>query len=177
MMLGGGLRPSEACGMNAGNVIAKELETEAGRHLTLALLNIEQAYSTSTGKARLKTTKTRKSKKLQPVAGYPAARLLELSRLKAPDDALVEDSGVRMTPGTFLKYFKALVESSDVPYKTAKNMRHSYGTLMRSLKLDPKTMQDMMRHTSFKTTETFYLGETPELLEEAAIKLADAFDV
>ena len=49
--------------------------------------------------------------------------------------------------------------------------RHSYSTLLRSLEVDVKVQQELLRHADIRTTMNIYTQAVPEALREANSKV------
>lgn len=51
--------------------------------------------------------------------------------------------------------------------------RHTYSTMLRSLKVDLKVQQELLRHADIRTTMNVYTQAVPEALREANSKVVE----
>ena len=71
------------------------------------------------------------------------------------------------------KPFKALLKSLNIDTAkfSWKEIRHTTGTLLHLKGADPLAIKDQLRHTTFKTTESFYIGSDVEYQRQQNEKL------
>ena len=50
--------------------------------------------------------------------------------------------------------------------------RHSYSTMLRSLKVDVKVQQELLRHADIRTTMNLYTQAIPDDMREATSRIA-----
>lgn len=53
------------------------------------------------------------------------------------------------------------------------SFRHSYSTLLRSLQVDLKVQQELLRHSDIRTTMNIYMRAVPEAMREANSKVVE----
>jgi integrase len=53
------------------------------------------------------------------------------------------------------------------------SFRHSYSTLLRSLQVDLKVQQELLRHTDIRTTMNIYTQAVPDAMREANSKVVE----
>ncbi|WDL97775.1 tyrosine-type recombinase/integrase [Alicyclobacillus sp. ALC3] len=75
-----------------------------------------------------------------------------------------------------LRHLKPLLKVADIP-ETVRlyDLRHSTATLLLTLGVHPKVVQEMLEHADIKMTLDTYSHVLPTLTQDAAKKLADLF--
>jgi integrase len=53
------------------------------------------------------------------------------------------------------------------------SFRHSYSTLLRSLQVDLKVQQELLRHSDIRTTMNIYTQAVPDAMREANSKVVE----
>ena len=64
-------------------------------------------------------------------------------------------------------YIKPVAESLGMPLKGWRTLRHSYTTLLRQNRNDPKVVQDLLRHASYSITANVYDSAVSDEKREA----------
>jgi integrase len=53
------------------------------------------------------------------------------------------------------------------------SFRHSYSTLLRSLQVDLKVQQELLRHSDIRTTMNIYTQAVPDAMREANSRVVE----
>ena len=69
------------------------------------------------------------------------------------------------------KAFKKMVTEVGMPHLTPHGLRHQYATAAREAGVDMDVVSKNLGHASVAITNDIYAHLTPEVLEEAAIKI------
>lgn len=75
------------------------------------------------------------------------------------------------------KVFSKLVAEAGLPRISFHNLRHSAATLLRSMGVDIKLIQEILGHSNFMITADIYSHVLPSQQREAANKWDDEFRV
>lgn len=160
-MLGGGLRPEEAYGLDLEDVAEWE---------GYALVSVRRALTYSYGKV-LKETKTGFSER-EVVIGAPfAARVLELSQGSGP--AHPNGRGGRSSPNSACNNYRGWCQRHGVVYVAPKDLRSSYATMHGEAGSLDSLVSASMGHTDGTTKGRHYQAVTRRGLSMIADSLAD----
>jgi integrase len=75
-------------------------------------------------------------------------------------------------PNSFDKRFQSLVKSSGVTMISSHGTRHTFATTLLANGINPKVVQEMLGHSSIKTTMDTYAHVLPNMQKDAAAQLA-----
>lgn len=83
-----------------------------------------------------------------------------LSGEKKPAEGWVftKADGMPYHPWNIQQPFKTILEALGIKNFSWKDLRHTTGTLMHLKGADPLSIKNQLRHTTLKTTESFYIG-------------------
>lgn len=135
VLYGGGLRVSEAVGLNQGDV------------------------DPGTGSARV-LGKGRKER-ICPLGDAAMAVLRKFREVHAPasgrgDPVLLSDRRTRLTPGAVQKLVKRYLALAELPMDiTPHKLRHSYATHLLNAGADLRSVQELLGHASLTTTQIY----------------------
>ena len=105
---------------------------------------------------------------------------LEL-RLKVGADWQEQDyvftglKGGPLNPRYILKLFDRLLQEAGLPHMRFHDMRHSAATLLLSMGVNPKVVQEILGHSNISMTMDTYSHVLPSIHKEAMDKWDDAF--
>lgn len=86
-------------------------------------------------------------------------------------------NGGYFNPRYLEKTFSKLIADSGLPRITFHNLRHSAATLLRSMGVDIKLIQEILGHSNFAITADIYSHVLPSMQKEAADKWDGEFRV
>ncbi|AOS45909.1 Tyrosine recombinase XerC [Lacunisphaera limnophila] len=135
VIYGGGLRVSEAVGLNHGDV------------------DFGQGSARVLGKGR--------KERICPLGDAAMAVLRKFRDMHAPaagraDPVLLSDRRGRMTPGAVQKLVKRYLALADLPMDiTPHKLRHSYATHLLNAGADLRSVQELLGHASLTTTQIY----------------------
>ena len=72
-------------------------------------------------------------------------------------------------------HFKRLLESADLPNIRFHDLRHSAATILLSIGVHPKVVQELLGHSTISMTLDIYSHVLPSMHQEAMSKLDDLF--
>jgi len=161
-----GLRASELVGLQWGDFDWKNREVHIQRGVVVG---------------RVDEVKTTNSNKRLPLHPYLADLLLEYKEESAPDandsDWLFPSpygTGRPRWPWTIQRdhLVPAGIRAGLGPIGWH-SFRHSYSTLLRSLQVDLKVQQELLRHSDIRTTMNIYTQAVPDAMREANSKVVE----
>ena len=79
--------------------------------------------------------------------------------------------GTHLRPGHVVDEFKKLLEKADLPDIRFHDLRHSAATLLLSLGIHPKVVQELLGHTQISMTMDIYSHVLPSMQQDAVSKL------
>lgn len=164
LMLGTGLRPSEAVAL-----MWKDLDP-LNRNLT-----VQRALENVNGKLSLKAPKTPHSRRTIKLPDDLVKLLLEHKALQPFQSELIFPTvdGTPLDVGNVGKrYFKPLLEPAGLP-DTVRfyDLRHTHATLLLKAGVHPKIVSERLGHSSITLTLDTYSHVLPGMQDEAANKL------
>jgi integrase len=80
-------------------------------------------------------------------------------------------TGTHLRPGHVVDEFKKLLEKADLPDIRFHDLRHSAATLLLSLGVHPKAVQELLGHTQISMTMDIYLHVLPGLQQDDVSRL------
>ena len=162
LMLGCGLRRSEALGVRWDDI---EWTKEGGR------FTVERGcYINPNGGIYFDKPKTLKSKRDIVLPSWVAKRLKEIKKNAKGVYVCETEEGI-LSPQHFSLTWAKLIKQAGLPHIQIKNLRHSCGTiLVKELEMPIADVQQLLGHTSSRTTENFYIQKS----NKSAQKVADA---
>ena len=159
-----GLRVSEVVGLQWGDFDWERLQVMVQRSVVFGVVG---------------EVKTRYSKKRMPLDPALAEVLFRYQRGTAPE-AKPKD-WVFPNPTTGKPWRPGWMQQQKLVPAAAKigigrigwhTFRHSYSTMLRSLKVDVKVQQELLRHTDIRTTMNLYTQAIPDDMREANSRVA-----
>ncbi|HLZ57904.1 MAG TPA: site-specific integrase [Ktedonosporobacter sp.] len=133
--------------------------------------------------AEPKTEKSRRSIQLAPFAlnALKEHRLRQLeNKLQAGADWQDHDyvfctlHGTHLNPNHIVVEFKKLLRQADLPNIRFHDLRHSAASLLLSLGIHPKVVQELLGHTQISITMDVYSHLLPGMQKDAMSKLDEA---
>lgn len=103
------------------------------------------------------------------------ARLKVGSSWEELDLVITDLNGGYFNPRYLAKTFSKLVADAGLPHISFHNLRHSAATLLRSMGVDIKLIQEILGHSNFTITADIYSHVLPSMQKEAANKWDDEF--
>ena len=143
-------------------------------------VRVRRALQRVDGRLRLVETKTRSSRRPVPV---PTLAVLALSRRKAAQatDRLAAGEGWESTglvfttghgtpvePRNVNRWFDELRRRLDMPWLRLHDLRHGCATFLLANGADPRTVMEILGHTTIRQTMDRYAHAMPERLRAAA---------
>lgn len=171
IMLYGGLRVGEACGLQVKDYYPITKEINVDKTLSSPETNpTKDSY-------RLYPPKTKNSYRLVPlpeIASKQIERWLKLREEYRNIFGYFEDQeylfcirdGSPLTPRTVQYKFKTIVNKLDVPQISPHGLRHTYTSLQIQAGADPKSLQKLLGHGDIKTTLNIYAHITGDKKRE-----------
>ena len=145
-MLFGGLRREEACALYWSDF---EFGVDA------CSIRVDKALVEVGGKVHDAPTKTPESRRTVFMAGWPAARMLELQGT----GPLVPDAkGRRMAPDKISREYKRLMDGKGARYVPMRNLRNSYATIMQGLGASDSLISKSLGHTNLTVDYAHYFA-------------------
>lgn len=132
-----GMRPGEACALKVTDLVGNEL-------------TIERALDVCEGRARLKSTKTGKTRTL--TVDDETARIIR----SRPGPFVFGDHEPTRTD-LMSKRFRRVARRAKVCF-TPRMLRHFHATTLIGANVDPKTVSTRLGHANHATTAAFYTG-------------------
>lgn len=132
-----GMRPGEACALKTSDLIDNEL-------------TIERALDVCEGHARIKGTKTNKSRTL--TVDDETARII-----RSHEGPFVFGGHEPYRTDLMSKRFRRVAKRAKVCF-TPRNLRHFHLTQLIAAGVDPKTVSERAGHANHHTTAQFYTG-------------------
>ncbi len=162
VMLGCGLRRSEAFGLRWDDIDWEVGDGYCGR------FTVEQGcYTKAGGGVYFDEPKTLKSKREILMPDWVGERLKEIER----GEYLCENEKGSLNPDRFSRRWIKAQKEAGLPKIKVKNLRHSCGTmLIREADASVTDVQQLLGHTSYHTTETFYIQKS----QKSSLRVASA---
>ena len=152
LMLGCGLRRSEAMGLKWS-----EIEWVRGEGTYGKFTVNRGCYINPKGRIYFDDPKTAKSRREIIMPEWVGERLKKLER----GEFVCEDEKGVLSPDHFTRAWAKAQKVAGLPNIQVKNLRHSCGTiLVRELNVPIGDVQQLLGHTSSRTTETFYIQKS-----------------
>lgn len=85
--------------------------------------------------------------------------------------------GTPIEASNLWRTFQALLKRAGLPAVRFHDLRHSCGTLLYRLKVEPRTIMAILRHTQISTTMNIYVDGVPEVSRQAVMDLSALFSV
>ena len=155
LMLGCGLRRSEALGLKWSDFTWERGEGYYGR------FTVERGcYEKEGGGVYFDAPKTVKSKREILMPEWVGERLKRIYTM-GHGVYICEYEGKIIQPHSFTQKWMKVLKEKDLPRILVKNLRHSCGTmLIREADASVTDVQQLLGHTSYHTTETFYIQKS-----------------
>jgi integrase len=80
-----------------------------------------------------------------------------------------------MVPLTLSRHFEKLLEEASLPRIRFHDLRHSAATLLLSMGVPTKVVQEILGHSTFGTTMNIYSHVLPTMQQEAMDKMDSFF--
>jgi integrase len=80
-------------------------------------------------------------------------------------------TGTHLRPGHVVDEFKKLLEKADLPDIRFHDLHHSAATLLLSLGVHPKVVQELLGHTQISMTMDIYSHVLPSMQQDAVSRL------
>jgi integrase len=174
-----------ATGMRQGELLGLKWQDINFSTGTLQVLRMLTQVSSETSvrvfiEAEPKTQQSRRSITIAAFEALKQHRLRQLeSRLKAAafweehDHVFCTQVGTHLRPCHVVDEFKKLLKKADLPDIRFHDLRHSAATLLLSLGIHPKVVQEMLGHTHISMTMDIYSHVLPSIQQDAVSKLND----
>lgn len=146
VMLFGGLRREEACALFWEDF---EFGVDA------CAVRVDKALVEVGGKVHDAPTKTPESRRRVFMAGWPAARMLEL---QGTGPLVPDANGKRMAPDKISREYKRLMDGKGAKYVPMRNLRNSYATIMQGLGASDSLISKSLGHTNLKVDYAHYFA-------------------
>ena len=172
LMLGCGLRRSEALGVKLSDIA---WDSGTGWFGTFDV--VRGRYTRAGGGVYFDAPKTAKSRRniLMPV--WVGQRLYEIEQARG-GEYLYEVDGAVAQPQFFSRTWIKALKENNLPIIQVKNLRHSCGTiLVREVGANLTDVQQLLGHTSYRTTETFYVQKSTVSSARVAGAMSGVFDI
>ena len=180
-----------ATGMRRGELIALKWQDINLKTGTLQVVRVLTRVPTNMPKrehvyveAEPKTQKSRRSVLIAPFAleALKEHRVRQLeAKLKAGPSWQEHDyvfctlHGTHLNPNHVVEEFKLLLKKAGLPDIRFHDLRHSAATLLLSLGVHPKIVQELLGHTQISMTMDVYSHVLPGMQQEAMSRLNDVF--
>ena len=92
---------------------------------------------------------------------------------KALNLAFTNDFGDFISVDKLLRHFKVLLEKASLPHMRFHDLRHSAATILLSMGVHPKVVQELLGHNRIQETVDTYSQVLPTIHREAIKKLED----
>ena len=171
LMLGCGLRRSEALGVKWSDIT---WSAGAGWFGTFEV--VRGRYTRAGGGFYFDEPKTAKSRReiLTPV--WVGERLHEIYKERG-GEYLYEVDGAVAQPQFFSRTWIKTLKANNLPIIQVKNLRHSCGTiLVREAGANLTDVQQLLGHTSYRTTENYYVQKSTVSSARVAGAMSNIFD-
>ena len=163
LMLGCGLRRSEALGLKWSDFTWERGEGYFGRFTVK-----RGCYEREGGGVYFDAPKTLKSKREILMPEQVGERLKRIYATKH-GTYICEYEGKIIQPHSFTQKWMKVLKEKDLPKILVKNLRHSCGTmLIREAEASITDVQQPLGHTSYHTTETFYIQKSDKASRRVA---------
>lgn len=170
VMLGCGLRRSEALGLRWDDIQWEQGEGYYGRFEI-----VRGCYTAKGGGVYFDEPKTSKSRREILMPEWVGSRLHEIYK-ESHGEYLCEDEEGLICPDRFTKRWIRTLKNNGLPKILIKNLRHSCGTmLVREACVPVSDVQQLLGHTSYHTTETFYVQKSEVSSHRVANAMSDLF--
>ena len=103
------------------------------------------------------------------------ARLQVGANWRESDLLFCNSSGRYLDPARLHEQFAALLKKAGLPHLRFHDLRHSAATLLLSMGVPVKVVQELLGHSSFTITADSYAHVLPSMLEGAMEKWDDFF--
>ena len=183
-MLGAGTRVNEAAARVGADYEfwTEPVLDEAGEKvadLNVCAVSIEDGLKQWGGKVWRDGTKTEASRARVLIVGRIAARLKKLRGFGpiVPEKVKLTDQPVKpakvqpMKPDKIARIYRKTIADAGLRYVPMKNLRHTFAMFMLDAEVPVRVLQEMMRHTSVRTTEG-YVSQNLDRQIQAAPKIA-----
>jgi integrase len=168
-------------GLREGEILGLQL---ADIDLDSRTLHVTGAMQRQTGKGMVRVpTKTEASEAPVPIPDVlvPVLQahlaMLEEERTyrKWKEHGLLFPSkvGTPISSRNLVRHFKSMLQRADLPDIRFHDLRHSCATLLISLKVHPRVVMEIMRHSQISTTMNIYGHAIPEVNREATNALGE----
>jgi integrase len=180
-LLGTGVRWGEAAGLCWSDV-----DLTPGREQ----VRITRAATRVQGSMRTKAPKTRKGRRVIPLAPDAVTalkaqrtRCRELQVAAEPGEWSTDDGelvfpnecGRLLRSNNPLAAFKQVLKGAGLPDKRLHDLRHTYATQLFARDVHPRIAQDLLGHTRIDMTLDLYTSSVPSAAREAVQRLGDLF--
>jgi integrase len=81
--------------------------------------------------------------------------------------------GGPVSPELLSRAFRRLADSAGLPRIRFHDVRHTYATLALQARVPVKVVSERLGHKTMAITENLYLHVTPQMTEDAAVRVAD----
>lgn len=151
-----GLRRSELAALSWSDV-----DLKAGT------VSVERGLHESGGEVWAEKPKTTRSRRVVTLPGWAVARLKAIRGV----GPLALEGGAAIRPTRITVLYRRHVAAAGLRYVPLKNLRHTAATLALAAGVSPVTLSRRLGHSTFATTDSFYLKITRDADELAAEQL------
>jgi integrase len=182
LALATGMRRGELIGLKWQDINFKTGTLQVVRVLTRVPTKSPEREHVYT-EAEPKTEKSRRSVLIAPFAleALKEHRVRQLeAKLKADSNWLEHDyvfctsHGTHLNPNHIVEEFKKLLKQAGLPNIRFHDLRHSAASLLLSLGIHPKVVQELLGHTQISITMDVYSHLLPGMQKDAMSKLDEA---
>lgn len=172
-------------GMRRGEILALKWQDI---NFSQDTLQVRRIFTRQPGnryiEARPKTEKSRRSIVLAPIvvallkqhrARQVEARHKAGSEWQEHDLVFCTSVGTPLNPNKVIARFKTLLKRAGLPEVRFHDLRHSAATILLSMEVHPKVVQELLGHTQISMTMDIYSHVLPGMQKDAVSKLNAAF--
>ncbi len=164
-----GIRVGELCGMKWGDV---DLETGVIHILRTVSRIINPSAGKDGGRKTLvvvTSPKTRSSLRDVPVPDFLSDKLTSLR--KGAGSYFLTGTPLHLEPRSVQRGFHRMLQSCNLPPVNIHSLRHSFASRCAQLGMDPRTLSDILGHSSVKITMDLYVHSSAEQKRDSINRL------
>ncbi len=159
------------CGLRLGELLALHWEDADFEDSTISIRRAMQKVHNKNIVGEPKSEKARRQ------VAVPSFVLRALKEKAATGMMFVTRNGTPFSHRNIHRHFKAILVQSGLPDVRFHDLRHTFASIMFSLNVHPKTVQEALGHSSVILTLDTYSHLIPGMQKEAAGKMGQALGV